>query len=220
MALILSHSLLCSKLFILAFLYLTNSSGRVDCHLKTVLVIGSRESQKSLVANCLVTNKNNDTHPFRPRNELVDSYCGAFLQTNKSMYIVDTMALDDQTLNQEHAFDLVRQALAIVHNRVDIVLLVTRRGEEIDATLVSLFRLFTDHVLGGVQLASANMIFLCNGCDKGWLKRNRNEHIDQLLAMCNGKKFEFDLNSLATTATKSTFINADREVNFKFILNM
>ena len=163
---------------------------------RVILLIGETGSGKSTVGNCVI-NHNASVHlirnyPFNTHKDAQGCTDKPTMAFNDGFVVIDTVGFADPKYNASVSYEMFAQALRLVNNRVDLVLLVSREGR-ITKQTTDVYNFVSSHLFR--ELLSHNSAYVCSRCANGWISKNRrkNEHLDAMLRNCGDKSIEFSL---------------------------
>ena len=166
---------------------------------KTILLVGPRGSGRSTLGNCLV---NRDAslslirdYPFKAGVNNPNEKSVVNMAIGDKFTVIDTLAsFDHPRLNLLSFFEALQEELALINNRISLVLFVMQQEQgKLSKELAYFFRLFqTDFFEGRAEL---NSMLVCNNCEKGWLATRRRDdaELNALLNSVHNRSFEFKL---------------------------
>ena len=161
-----------------------------------VIVVGFPGAGKSMLANCLFNRRGTLYHvkhyPLPTSFSLYACSVKPTIISNDEFVIVDTVGFGDWRFNQTSVIEEFKKGLALLDNKVDLVLFVMK-PDRIGHYVADFFEQKDDVLFHG--LVRNNSLIVCSGSRKGWLavKRVKNEPLNRVLNMCSNRSVEFKL---------------------------
>ena len=161
-----------------------------------VILVGYTGSGKSTLGNCLINRQASlnltQSFPFVASNDASGCTRNAVMSFNDDLVVIDTVGFGDPMYAAVNVFDVFRQALALVNNKVNLVAFTMREGR-FNMESVAFFELLQNGTFGG-KLAN-NSVLVCNKCAAGWLEKNRqqNRYLNEAINNCMNRSANFNL---------------------------